>query len=267
MPPKKAIPTGHKHPREKGDRRAEALSRLQIKYQENSENDEPRNLLNDLDGQPIVTPILKQAEGGTASVLDALRAYEDEDAQEFIALHDSLTKTDRKFLSLEEIAVASGIGSARLLELSTSAMLNYGQSSVKIFLAASMHKVVHAAVKAASTGTPIIDDKGNPVRDDKGNLLLAGYGDIRAMELVGKMTGLVPTPKGAHIAIQNNVGEKAESAPAGYFDPGEHLRSIRNITDPMRLPAPPHEPVMEGTLIANMQQNVAHILSEGEDNV
>src|SRR5271165_4695853 len=98
--------------------REEALYRLKERY----ENENDGELFNP-SMEPIITPLLKAADGGIDRILEALRAYDDDDAREFVELYDSLSGKDRQYLTLEEISVASGIGSLRLAEISQSAMI------------------------------------------------------------------------------------------------------------------------------------------------
>ena len=129
-------------------------------------------------------------------VLEAIRAHGDDDAKEFIALYDSLSARDRQYLKLEEIACAAGITSLRLAEVATSAMILHGQMTSKLTIAASMQKVVKATVKAATDQVPIVATVG-------GMSVVVGKtnGDTKAMELFGRMSCLVPVPKGVTRSI------------------------------------------------------------------
>lgn len=199
--------------------------------------------------------LLKGVEGGIPVVLDALRSHSEEDALTFIKLYESLTETDKASLSLEEVALACGIGSLRLVEVAVSGVIIMGQVEAKLTIATSMSKVAKSIVKAATESVPIMDREGE----------IAGYtnGDVKAMELFGKMSGMVPIPKGATIAI--NMGDIAErsiskeEAEPSYLDPGQRLRWINDAVEKRRLPSPAAEPL--GTL-EHMQSDVAEILVE-----
>lgn len=213
----------------------------------------------DPSGQPTVTPMLKSADGGIKRVLEAIRAHDNEDAREFIELHDSLSSIDRKHLSLEEIAVAAGIGAMRLAEIAVSSMIAHGETTSKLMIAASMQKVIKATVKAATDQVPIMATiEGEQVVVGKTN------GDTKAMELFGKMSGLVPTPKGSTIMIQNNVAaekeEEGEKTIPAYLDASQRLRMIHEAYDQRRLPAPHSDTIDVGSRIDNMQMETAEIL-------
>lgn len=198
-------------------------------------------------------------EGGIPTVLDALRAHSEEDALTFINLYESLTETDKANLSLEEVALACGIGSLRLVEVAVSGVILMGQVEAKLTIATSMSKVAKSIVKAATESVPIMDREGE----------IAGYtnGDVKAMELFGKMSGMVPVPKGATIAINTNVSSertssKADDAEPSYLDPGQRLRMIHDAVEQRRLPTPPSEPFVVGGALEHLQQDVAETLVE-----
>lgn len=261
MPPKKIT---FRRQRTSAEMRKEAFARLAEKYAcpNGIEEAEEPDLAEDCKGEPVVTQILSQAEGGIPTILDALRSSSDDDAQSFIEMYDSLSATDKKYLTLEQIAVACGIGSRRLLEVATSASLDYGQTATKLLLASSMHKVVHAAVKSATTGQPVVDSDNQPFLDKKGNPIMMGHGDVRAMELVGKMTGIVPVPKGAQVLIQNvqAAPEKEEESRPGWMDADQRLKAIHDVVEAKRLPSPPSDPLQIGGRLDHMQAEVVEMI-------
>lgn len=206
-----------------------------------------------------MTPLLKAAEGGIPSIMEALRAHDNEDARGFIELYDSLSARDRKYLALEEIAYAAGIGSLRLAEVATSATILHGQIAAKLMIASSMHKVAKSIVKAATDEVPITAMVGT-------RTIVVGHtnGDTKAMELFGKMSGMVPIPKGSTVNFNNVLPDGAraeieESAPE-YLNAGERLRMITDAVDPKRLPSPPSA-VEFGGRLSHMQDEVAEVLS------
>ncbi len=256
MPPKKAIST--RRPRTAADYRREALKRLKEQFEKENEGQEY-----DSSGQPTITPVLKSSEGGITRVLQALRAHDNEDARDFIELYDSLSRRDRQYLTLEEIAVAAGIGSLRLAEVATSAMILHGQMEAKFCLASSMKKVVKSVVKAATDEVPIVATMGDA-------RVVVGHtnGDVRAMELFGKMTKLVPMPKGVNINFGASLtAEKDEDGPdegePAYIDAGTRLRQIHDAVEGQRrLPSPKAEPMEIGGHIDQTQSSVAEVLAE-----
>ncbi len=239
MPPKKPIPI--RKSRKGRDFRKEALQRLKQRY-ENEHEDESF----DPEGEPFITPILKSAEGGIPRILEALRAHDDDDARSFMDLYDSLTASDRNHLKLEEVAVAAGIGSLRLAEVSLSASILHGQMQSKLILASAIPSIVQTSVRMAKTRKGLAD-----------------------REMMLKAGGVLPVPKGAQIAIQNNVaGEAKDDAPQNepvYLDPGQRLRAIHDAVEQRRLPAPPSIPIDIGGRLDHMQAQVAEIIVERED--
>lgn len=235
--------------------RKEALKRIEQFWSASHEDSEEKF---SAAHEPIVTPMLEAADGGVAAVLEALRAHSDPDARQFIALYDSLSQKNRKLLTLEEIAYAAGIGSLRLAEVAVSAMILSGQAKAKLLIASSMHTVTRSIVKAATAEQPIFDREGE----------VAGYtsGDTKAMEIFGRISGMVPTPKGANIIINNSPAPEKESpetieAEPVYLDSGERLRLIHEAVEQRRLPSPPSAPIDIGGRLDHMQADVAEVLS------
>jgi hypothetical protein len=251
MPPKKF------KPKKKRNRKEEALARLKASWQKDNPDEEW-----EAESEPVITPLLKSVEGGIPRVIEALRAHDDDDAAAFIAVHDSLTLSDRSCLTLEAIAFASGIGSLRLAEVAQTALFLYASMQTKLLISSSMPKVAKSIVKAATDEVPI-----TAYNSETGTNEVVGKtnGDVKAMELFGKMSGMVPIPKGAQIAIQNNFdgGEKQEK-PAltggAWKDSGERLREFHDMTEPKRLPSPVAPPINIGGRIDHMQAETAEIL-------
>lgn len=255
MPKKKAI--RFRRQRTSAEMRGEALQRLKERFEQENEGE-----VFSMAGEPMVTGILEQADGGIATIFSALRANQEDDAVSFIECYDGISSTDRKYLTLEQIAVGAGIGSKRLLEIAASSTLEYGQTATKLLLASSMHKVVHAAVKSATTGAPLMRTDGTPFLDKDQNPIMHGHGDVRAMELVGKMTGMVPVPKGATILINNSVTapqEKEDTRPM-WLDADQRLKAIHDVFEPKKLPSPPSDPLQIGGRIDHMQAEVVEMI-------
>ena len=183
MPPKRVIPV--RRVRTAASCRREALKRLKHVWMEDNQGDF------DPSGEPTVTPRFTASEGGVEAIMEAVRAHNDEDARAFITLYDSLSRKDRQHLTLEEIAYTAGIGSLRLAEVATSASILHGQMKAKLVIAGAMHKVAQSIVKAATDEVPITAFVGD-------RTVVVGHtnGDTRAMEMFGKISGMVPIPKG-----------------------------------------------------------------------
>jgi hypothetical protein len=235
LPPKKPIPI--KSPENAKLFRDRAFAQLKEKW-DGSEGEEF-----DPSSEPIITPRFKYAEGGIPYVLEALRSHDEEDARTFMELYDSLSQRDRQYLSLEEIAYASGIGSLRLAEIATSATIVHGQMASKLILATAMPGIVRTSVRLAKTA------KGGFDR-----------------EMMLKAGGVLPVPKGAQIAIQNNVSAensetKVKEAEPAWLDAGDRLRMIHAAVEPRRLPSPSSTPINIGGRLDHMQSDVAEVLS------
>ena len=241
-------------PKRKQDKKAEALVRLRRRWEKEHEDEdwEPEK-------EPIITPMLKGVEGGIRHVLEALRAHDDDDAQAFMLLYMGLTASDKKAVPLEAIAFAAGIGSLRLAEVAQTALFLYGTMKTKMLLSSAMPRVMKATIKAATDEVPI-------TADTMEGRIVVGHsnGDIKAMEMFHKMSGLMPLPKGAQIAIQNNFGDKEDDKPSGqgWRAPEDRLREFHDMTEPKRLPSPAAPPVTLGGHIDQMQSETVEIMAE-----
>ena len=170
-----------------------------------------------------------------------------------------LTASDKKAVPLEALAFAAGIGSLRLAEVAQTALFLYGTMKTKMLLSSAMPKVMKATIKAATDEVPI-------TADTMEGRIVVGHsnGDIKAMEMFHKMSGLMPLPKGAQIAIQNNFGDKEDDKPSGqgWRAPEDRLREFHDMTEPKRLPSPAAPPVTLGGHIDQMQSETVEIMAE-----
>ena len=241
-------------PKRKQDKKAEALVRLRRRWEKEHEDEdwEPEK-------EPIITPMLKGVEGGIRHVLEALRAHDDDDAQAFIDAYDSPHRYRRHCLSIGSRCFSAGIGSLRLAEVAQTALFLYGTMKTKMLLSSAMPKVMKATIKAATDEVPI-------TADTMEGRIVVGHsnGDIKAMEMFHKMSGLMPLPKGAQIAIQNNFGDKEDDKPSGqgWRAPEDRLREFHDMTEPKRLPSPAAPPVTLGGHIDQMQSETVEIMAE-----
>jgi hypothetical protein len=209
MPPAKFKPARDKSTAEL--KRA-ALQRLQNRWNLDNEDGEwePQT-------EPTVTPMLQSVEGGIDHCITVLRAHDDEEARSFIEMWDKCSKTDRMYLKLEDIAHAAGVGSLRLAEVCNTALFLYGNMQVQMMLAAGMPQVVARSMKQAKTAK--------------------GFADREWMLKAGK---ILPIPKGAQIAIQNNMPviepKELESGHTWKY-PEDRLKEIVAVTNPKQLEA------------------------------
>lgn len=241
-------------PKQKRSRAAEALTRLRQRWEREHPDEEWEG-----DAEPVVTPMFKAVEGGIGAVIEAIRAHDDDDARAFLDVYEQCNPTDRKYLSLESIAFAAGIGSLRLAEVAQTALFLYASAQTKMLISSAMPKVTRAIVKAATDEVPI-----TAMQDGEYKVVGRTNGDVKAMELFGRISGIAPVPKGAQIAIQNVYGDREPEKPAipaaTWRTPEERLREIQDITEPKRLPAPAAPPISIGGRIDHMQAETVEIL-------
>lgn len=233
--------------------RKDALRRLRDRWEEDHEGEEW-----EADKEPVVSPMFKSVEGGTAAVIEALRAHDDDDAQAFVEAYERCGSTDRKHVSVEAIAYASGIGSLRLAELAQTALYLYASMQTKMLISTAMPKVTRSIIKAATDEVPI-----TTFNFKTGDTEVVGHtnGDVKAMELFGRISGIAPVPKGATIAIQNNYGERDEKPNTSMWRTAEdRLKEIQDAIEPKRLPSPAVPPISIGGHIDSMQAQTVEIL-------
>jgi hypothetical protein len=263
MPPKKFKAKRNQTAEKK---RKDALRRVKQRWEDAQDATDDSSVFEPA-GQVAVGDLLRAADGGIPAVLTALRAYNEPDAREFIEFYDSLTAYERKYLTIDEIAYASGVGSLRLSEIAQSAMIVAGKLKASMLVTSSMYKVLKSTIKAATDEVPIVADTL------MGRIVVGKTnGDTKAMEMFHKISGMMPTPKGSQIAIQLNQNNKSDDGeedegPEGrpaWMDSGQRLREIHDLTDQRRLPAPKTEPVHIGGRLDAMQVETADILSKGE---
>lgn len=230
MPPKKF------KPKQKRDRKAEALARLRNRWKLDNEDGEW-----EADSEPIVSSMLNSVPGGLPFIVEALRSHDDEDAKAFLHAYDKMPATDRNLVRIEDIAFASGVGSLRLAEIAQTALFLHGQMKTNLLMSSHLPGIVERSLKEAKKARGFIDREW---------MLKAGK--------------ILPIPKGAQVAIQNNYGEnkdekREENSPA-WRDAGERLHEFHDMTEPKRLPSPESKPILIGGRIDQMQEETAEIL-------
>jgi hypothetical protein len=207
-----------------------------------------------MEGVLKIAPSLKESGLGIDRVVEILEGDDSADSQAFIAKWKTISKSDKKYLTIEEICVASGLTTRRLWSAISGARFVQAASTVKMLLADGQPGIVRAAIKAATDSVPITNEKG----------MVVGYsnGDIRAMDMVAGWTGLKPRPKGALINFY--PPSKSEDEDEGSDDEddddeellpdmGTFLKDVQNvITPPKQLSAPSSE-VVPATLKAEFE--------------
>jgi hypothetical protein len=198
-----------------------------------------------LEGVRRITPSLREAGISTDRLIEILECDESLNARTFLVRWRKVSKSDRKYLSIEEVCIASGLTTRQLWETVSGAVLEQSQDAVKVRLAHSQVSVVAAAIKAATDSLPIVADVG-------GKRVVVGYsnGDVRAMEVVSKWTGLMPTPKGSttninlgggsHAALPSEVADDDDEDDEELIpDMNDFLKDIQvTVAPPKQLEAP-----------------------------
>jgi hypothetical protein len=217
-------------PIRKKARKGRSVAKLRALFETHSPGEEY-----DPSEEPIVTYILhKSVAGGIDAVIESLRFSDDEDARSFLRAYDSLTDLEKLATPVEDIAYACGIGSLRLTEVAQTAMFLSGQLQYKLLMASAMPKVVRKSLEMAQTSKGLHD-----------------------REMMLKSGGILPTPKGTQIAIQNvHESAEGESPTRVWMSADDRLRRIHEVTGQKRLPSPESKPVSQGGIIDHIQERV-----------
>lgn len=184
---------------------------------------------------PIVTDRLLQGAGSPSAVINVLKGDDSDDARAFMRVYLSIPEEVRYRLSLEEIFTAAGLTGRRFIEVVTGAMMQQAQDISRMMIAVAQPKVSAALVRAATEERPIFNRKGEEIG--------TSGPDMKAIEIFGKMSGMMPTPKGSQTIInmqQLNQGGESESSTthSAILEPmDDFLKELQPVVRP-ELPAP-----------------------------
>jgi hypothetical protein len=147
---------------------------------------------------PDLTKKVIAGAGSIAKAVEALSQDDSDDARAFIAAWNSVSKSDRQRLVLEDFVAVSGLSARRFIEVLTGALMQQCQDVTKMMVAVATPKVMAATIKAATDQVPI-----TAWSVLLGANVVVGHtnGDTKAMEMWHKGTGFLPTPKGATTTI------------------------------------------------------------------
>src|SRR5262249_19553772 len=123
-------------------------------------------------GVPIVTDRVIAGAGSRGNVIITLRADDSEEARSLIEAFDSLNGTQQGRVSFEELFTAAGLTSRRFVEVVTGALMQQAQDVSRMMIAVAQPKVSKQLIAQATKRKP----------------------DLKAIELFGKMSNMLPTP-------------------------------------------------------------------------
>jgi hypothetical protein len=171
-----------------------------------------------MEGVPRVTERVVIGAGSLRAVIAVLRGDDSEASKKFMAVYDSLLEKDRYKLSLEEIFTVAGLTAREFVEAVSGALFQQAQDISNMMIAVAMPKVAKTLVQQATKRKP----------------------DLKAVEIFGKISKMLPTPKGAQTVINvqqlNQQIEEAEQA--GELEPmDDFLMELQQVKRPA-LPAP-----------------------------
>jgi hypothetical protein len=196
----------------------------------------------DMDGVPNVASRIVRGAGSMDNAIEALRGDDSENAKLFIAKYDSITESDRRRLTIENIFTAAGLTAREFVEVVTGALMQQGEDTSRMIVAMAKPKVMESTIKAATDCVPITDREGE----------IVGYsnGDVKAQELFHKITGAIQMPKGSTTNIYANQANQTVVQGRDDEDDSEELPSmdsyLMELQDVIRpqLPAPVEPSIM-----------------------
>lgn len=179
---------------------------------------------------PTVTARLIEGTGSPSAVINVLKGDDSEDARAFMKVYLSIPEEERFRLSLEEIFTAAGLTAREFVEVVCGAMHQQAQDVSRMMVAVAMPTVSKALIKAATEEQPIFDRKGNKVG--------MAPPDLKAIEIFGKMSGMLPTPKGSQTIINMQQLNQAMEEESSVLEPmDDFLMELQSVTR-NQLPAP-----------------------------
>lgn len=186
-----------------------------------------------LEGVPKLLPRIKEAVGTLAEAISIIEGDDNPDSIAFMAKWNSLTVRDKRYVHIEDVIIAAGLTTRRFMELLAGASFEHSASVSKIFVSRSQLKVLQATVKAATD---------QEIKDEAGKVTGVREGDVRAQEIFHKITGALPTPKGANFTFNQQINKNDDPDPKPERQPLQTMDSwlleIDDIRKPKQLSAP-----------------------------
>lgn len=141
--------------------------------------------------RPSISHILKGI--GVDACIEALLCDDSPEALAFNAKYSSISRSDREYLAIDEIALLAGLSSRVLIQTITGALFQQTAETSKAIALSAQPDIVKKTVEMAKT------DRGEKDR-----------------EMYHRAMGFLPTPKGAQTTINlqqlNQGGESAQRA-------------------------------------------------------
>ena len=145
------------------------------------------------------------AAGGKQGIFEALGCDDSPEAVAFMEVYRSFSEAERDNFTIEELFLLAGMTARRFGEVLIGALMQQGADASRLLIAAAMPNVSETLIQAATERQPIMDNKGN----------LVGYAnpDMKAIEIFGKISRMLPMPKGSSTVI--NIGQPEDGEDEG----------------------------------------------------
>ncbi len=145
-------------------------------------------------------------------------------------VYRSFSEAERDNFTIEELFLLAGMTARRFGEVLIGALMQQGADASRLLIAAAMPNVSETLIQAATERQPIMDNKGN----------LVGYAnpDMKAIEIFGKISRMLPMPKGSSTVINIGQPEGGEDEGSAELEPmDDFLMELQSVTR-NQLPAP-----------------------------
>lgn len=152
---------------------------------------------------PKIGYLLENVEGGFEHVIEALRLSREEDAITFIKEYDTIPKSDREHLSIEEICVAAGIDTRRMASLAATALMEHSLLVTKLRVGSGIIPLTQKTIEMARTKEGAADRR----------LLRECFAFWQAQEFARQSANLRRREEGPH-QLSDVMAEASNEAPS-----------------------------------------------------
>lgn len=170
------------------------------------------------------------AAGGKQGIFEVLGCDDSPEAVAFMEVYRSFSEAERDNFTIVELFMLAGMTARRFGEVLMGALMQQGADASRLLIAAAMPNVSETLIQAATERQPIMDNKGN----------LVGYAnpDMKAIEIFGKISRMLPMPKGSSTVINIGQPEDSEDEGTAELEPmDDFLMELQSVTR-NQLPAP-----------------------------
>ena len=173
-----------------------------------------------MQGVPRITHLMNYTEGGIEHIIAALRFSGEQDAITFIKKYDSISKSDRECLSIEEICVAAEIDTRRMLTMAAAALIEYSLTITKLTVFSKVSEMLRKTVERGLTNEGTADRR----------LFFEVYAFIQAQEIAKQQAREFARQESSLRRIEGGPDQSSDlEAPRTTFESGKLLESPKEV--------------------------------------